>query len=113
MLYLPVEAVYEEKPKDEDSKEPKKNYVYLKTSKENPKVKKPNIFGKKKDPLDDFTQKEVILGIRAENRVQMVSGGFDTTTTVAADAEKFFKDLEEKNKKKDSKSGKDKEKDKK
>jgi HlyD family secretion protein len=106
VLYLPVEAVYEKKPKDEDSKEIKKNYVYLKTSKENPKDKKQSIFGKKKDPLDDFTQKEVKLGIKAENRVQMISAGFDTSSVVAADAEKFFKDLEDRNKKIEAKASK-------
>ena len=38
------------------------------------------------------------VGIKSEARIQ-ITADFDTTTVVATDAEKFFKDLEERDKK--------------
>ncbi len=59
---------------------------------------------KKQDPLDNFTQKEVDVGVKSENRIQVVAD-FDTNTVLAVDAEKMFKDMEAKQKK--TEKGKD------
>jgi len=53
---------------------------------------------KKPDPLDNFTQKEVEVGVKSDNRLQVVAK-FDTNTVLAVDAEKMFKDMEAKQKK--------------
>ena len=68
--------------------------------------KKFSFFGLKKekvDPFKDFTEKEVELGIKSESRVQVIAD-YDTTTVVATDAEKFYKDLEAKKKAEEEKN---------
>ena len=110
VFYLPVESIYEkEEGSEEDNNLTKKNVVYLKNDKELPVEKKFGIFKKLPDPLDGFEEFEVSVGIKSEARIQ-ITADLDTTTVVATDAEKFFKDLEErdekseKNGKKDNKS---------
>lgn len=110
VLYLPVEAIYDKKEGSEEEKNKTvTKIVYLK-KKNNPSDKKKNkffFFKKKTDPLDDFAELVVDIGIKSENRVQVIAG-FDTTTVVATDAEKFFKDLEKREKeKKDKKKDKE------
>ncbi|MBT4483060.1 MAG: efflux RND transporter periplasmic adaptor subunit [Candidatus Latescibacteria bacterium] len=108
--YLPIESVYEKK---EGSKEEENEtvtlIVYVKHKKEeNPskkKEKKLAFFRKKTDPLDDFTEREVEVGIRSENRFQIITE-MDTTTAVTLDAEKLFKDLEKRKKAKEEKEDK-------
>ena len=65
------------------------------------------MFRKKTDPLDDFVQKEVNIGIKTDSRIQVVSTGYDTATVLALDAEKMFKDMEAKKSGKGAKKGKD------
>jgi len=101
VLYLPIESVYENKGgSKEEETETTKNIIYVKKEETNPKNKKFAIFKKKIDPLDEFTEYEVKVGIKSENRVQIIAD-IDTTKVIVTDAEKFFNDLEtrEKNKK--------------
>ena len=60
------------------------------------------LFGKKPDPLDQFSDIEVDVGIKSENRINVIAD-VDTSTTVALDAEKIFKDFEAKKKKEEKK----------
>ena len=94
VLYLPIESVYERK---EDLKEGEnqitKNIIYVKKETNNPVEKKFGIFNKKSDPLDEFEEQEIKVGIKSEARIQIIAD-FDTTTVVANDAEKLFNDLE-------------------
>jgi len=112
VLYLPIESVYgKRKKKDKDSEEEvtriEKHVVYVKKDEDSgEKKKKFGLFAKKKDPLDDFTEMGVELGIKSENRVQVIAS-VDTSTAVATNAEDFFKKLKEREKKK-KKDGEDK-----
>ena len=116
VVFLPLESVYE---KNEGTKEEGNlvttNIIYIKAEKdttEKPEKKKFNFFGLKKekvDPFKDFTEIEVKLGIKSESRVQVIAD-YDTTTVVATDAEKFFKDLEAKKKAEEEKNKKKQEK---
>ena len=110
ILYLPIESVYEKKEgSEEEENQITKNVIYVKKEANNPVEKKFGIFKKKPDPLDGFEEFEVSVGIKSEARIQ-ITADLDTTTVVATDAEKIFKDLEErdekseKNGKKDNKS---------
>ena len=102
VLYLPIEAVYRNKEGSiEEENESTKNYVFVQAVKDSAKIKREQkkglfaMFQKKHDPLSDFTQKEIKTGIRTDSRMQVIAD-FDTTVTVAADAEKMFKDKEAK-----------------
>jgi len=108
--YLPIEAVYEKKEgSKEDGDETVTNIVYVKKEDEPAGGEKEKrlfgFLGGKKDPLDDFIESPVEIGIKSESRVQIVSA-LDTTTVVATDAEKVFKALEERKKEKEKKNGK-------
>jgi len=109
VLYLPREAVYEKKEGSiDEGNETKKQLIYLKAITDSTVKPKKNFnpFAKKKDPYKDYTEKEINLGIKSESRVQVLAE-FDTTRVVVADAEKFFKDLEEKKKAEENKKKKD------
>ncbi|MCE5250015.1 efflux RND transporter periplasmic adaptor subunit [bacterium] len=100
--FLPLESVYEKKDgTKEEGNLTLKNIIYLKTKQDSTKVAKKKRFAMfkkdKKDPFKDFDEKEIEIGIKSENRVQVIAD-YDTTTVVALDAEKFFKDLEAKKK---------------
>jgi HlyD family secretion protein len=112
VLFLPAEAIYEKKEGTiEDKNEKVKHFIYVQTKKDSTKVVKKKglagMFKKKTDPLDDFVQKEVKIGIKTDSRIQVVSAGYDTTTVLAIDAEKMYKDLEAKKSGKGGKKGKD------
>ena len=107
ITYLPIESVYKKKEGSKEDRNKKiKHLVYVKTPEDSTKKKKGflNAFKKKPDPLSKFTEKEITVGIKSENRIRIFAD-MDTTTVVAADAEKMFKDKEalEKKKKKDKK----------
>ena len=112
ILYLPIETVYKKKEgSEEEGNETFKNIIYLK-KKDNPSEKKKNKFAffkkfykKKEDPLDGFTELEVEVGIKSENRVHVIAD-MDTSTVVTMDAEKFFKDLEKREKERKEKKKK-------
>ena len=107
VFYLPVESVYEkEEGSEEDNNLTKKNIVYLKNDKELPVERKFGIFKKLPDPLDGFDEFEVSVGIKSEARIQ-ITAELDTTSVVATDAEKIFKDFEERDKKSENKGKKD------
>jgi len=105
--YLSLEAVYEKKQgSKEDKTETSENVVYVKKKSDNPGSHKFWLFSKKPDPLDDFIEKKVTIGIKSENRVQIVSD-IDTTTEVTTDAEKFFNELDKRDKAKKEKEKKE------
>ena len=107
VFYLPVESVYEkEEGSEEDNNLTKKKIVYLKNDKELPVEKKFGIFKKLPDPLDGFDEFEVSVGIKSEARIQ-ITAELDTTSVVVTDAEKMFKDFEEREKKSENKGKKD------
>jgi HlyD family secretion protein len=100
VLYLPIEAIYQKKEGTiEEKNETVKNYVYVQAAKDTSASAEKKglhaVFAKKHDPLDDFTQKEIKTGIKTDNRIQIIAN-FDTTMTMAADAEKMFKDKDAK-----------------
>jgi len=110
VLYLPIESVYKKKEgSKEEGNETVTNIIYVKKEVKNPgKKSKFRLFGKKSDPLDQFSDLEVDVGIKSENRVNVIAD-VDTSTSVALDAEKIFKDLEAKKKKDEKKDEKKKE----
>ncbi len=99
VLYLPIESVYENKEGSEEGTETTKNIIYVKKEDENPKKRKFALFKKGTDPLDEFMEYEVKVGVKSENRIQIIAD-LDTTKVVATDAEKFFNDLEAREKSK-------------
>lgn len=104
VLYLPIESVYEKKEgSKEEGTEIIKNIIYVKKEEENPKKKKFLFFKKKVDPLDGFIEHEIEIGIKSENRIQIIAD-LDTTKVVVSDAEKFFNDLEAREKGKKEKN---------
>ena len=106
VFYLPVESVYEkEEGFEEDNNLTKKKIVYLKNDKELPVEKKFGIFKKLPDPLDGFDEFEVSVGIKSEARIQ-ITAELDTTSVVVTDAEKMFKDFEERETKSENKGKK-------
>jgi len=104
VLYLPLEAMYEKKEKKEGEAETVTNIIYLKKSSDDQPVKKKkfSLFAKKADPLDDFSEQGIEFGIKSDNRIEVIAD-LDTSTVVASDAEKFFKDLEAREKAKKKK----------
>jgi len=106
--FLPIEAVYEKKEgSEEDADQTKTNIVYLKKDAEeqddgDKRKSGFAMFGKKKDPLDDFEELVVDIGIRSESRVQVIAD-IDTSTVVVTDAEKQFQALEKREKEKKDK----------
>jgi len=105
--YLPIESVYENKEgSKENGTETAKNIIYVKKEEINPKNKKFAIFKKKVDPLDEFIEYEVEVGVKSENRVQ-ITADLDTTKVIVTDAEKFFNDLEAREKSKKEKNEED------
>ncbi|MFC1693454.1 efflux RND transporter periplasmic adaptor subunit [Candidatus Latescibacterota bacterium] len=107
VIYLPIEAVYEKKEgSKEDGNETKTNIIYVKKD-DNPaqEKKKFGLFTKKHDPLDDFVEQEIELGIRSESRIRIFAE-LDTTKVIAIDAEKMFNDLEAREKAKKEKDKK-------
>lgn len=112
VLFLPAESVYEKKEGSiEDKNEKVKHFIFVQTKKDSTKVVKrkgmAGLFKKKTDPLDDFMQKEVMIGIKTDSRIQLVSAGYDTNVVLAIDAEKMFKDMEARKNGKGGKKGKD------
>lgn len=107
VLYLPIESVYEKKEgSKEEGTEIIKNIIYVKKEEENLKKKKFAFFKKKADPLDGFIEHEIEIGIKSENRIQIIAD-LDTTKVVVSDAEKLFNDLEAREKgKKEKNEGK-------
>lgn len=104
VLYLPIESVYEKKEgSKEEGTEIIKNIIYVKKEEENLKKKKFVFFKKKVDPLDGFIEHEIEIGIKSENRIQIIAD-LDTTKVVVSDAEKFFNDLEAREKGKKEKN---------
>ncbi len=106
VLYLPLEAVYR---KQDGSQEERtattRHLVYTQAIKDSTaNVKKGffSRFSKKADPLDDFFEKEIEVGLRNDSRIEVMAD-FDTTTVLVLDAEKMFKDKEAK---KNGKKGK-------
>ncbi len=101
-LFLPMEAVYRKKEDSSgDRNETTHNFIFVKTVKDSTKEKaKPKsrfaFFKKGPDPLDDFVQKEVEIGVKSDSKVQILTAHLDTTTVLASDAEKMFKDKEAK-----------------
>ena len=110
VLYLPIESVYKKKEgSKEEGNETITNIIYVKKETENPEKKsKFRLFGKKSDPLDQFSELEVDVGIKSENRVNVIAH-VDTSTSVALDAEKIFKDFETRKEKEEKKDKKKKE----
>lgn len=109
VVYLPLEAVYRTKESDDkDEEEEPRNFIFVQAAKDTMKMKEKGkfaFFGKKQNPIDEFIQREVETGIRTDSRIQVIAG-IDTTTVLAADAEKMFNDKENK-KNKGKKPGKD------
>ena len=72
--YLPVESVYKKKEgSKEDGNEILRNIIYVKAKVDT--TKKKNllaIFKKKPDPLDAFTEREIEVGIKSENRIHIL-----------------------------------------
>ncbi|MFC1489748.1 efflux RND transporter periplasmic adaptor subunit [Candidatus Latescibacterota bacterium] len=94
VLYLPVECVYEKvEGSEEDNNLTKKKVIYLKNDKELPVVKKFGILKEYPDLLDGFDEYEISTGIKSAARIH-ITADFDTTTVVATDAEKMFKNFE-------------------
>jgi HlyD family secretion protein len=110
VLFLPMESVYGKKEGSlEERNEVTKNFVFVQTridsTKKDSKAGFKGFGAKKKsNPLDNFTQKEVAVGVKSDNRIQVIAD-FDTNTVLAADAEKMYKDMEAR-KKKDEKGKK-------
>ncbi|MHB9031047.1 MAG: hypothetical protein ACYC9O_19940, partial [Candidatus Latescibacterota bacterium] len=108
VIFVPLEAVYQKKEGDEDDENRKtKNLIFVQVEKDSTAVTKKNgllgMFAKKPNPLDDFEEVEVEVGLRNDSRIA-ISAALDTSKVLAADAEKIFKDKEaEKNKKKKGK----------
>ncbi|MFA6473160.1 MAG: efflux RND transporter periplasmic adaptor subunit, partial [Candidatus Latescibacterota bacterium] len=104
VLFLPMESVYRKKEGSlEEGNEVTKNLVFVQTVSDSTKRKSKAGFmkfgsKKKTDTLENFTQKEVAVGVASDNRIQVVAN-FDTNTVLAADAEKMYKDMEAKKKK--------------
>lgn len=113
VLFLPLEAVYRKKDGSiEDHNEVIHNYIFVQAKKDSTKEKakakskfKLAFFKKGPDPLDDFTQKEIAVGIKSDSKIQ-IKAVLDTTMTLASDAEKMFKDKEAKKNSKGKKPGK-------
>ena len=99
VLYLPIEAVYEKREgSEEDRNETITKIVYVKKGNNPSQVKKKFFsFKKKQDPLDGFVEREIEVGIKSENRIQILAD-MDTTTVVAAYADVMFTDLENREK---------------
>jgi HlyD family secretion protein len=104
VLFVPLEAVYQKKEGDEDDENRKtRNLIFVQAKKDSTAVARNNgllgRFAKKPNPLDDFKEVEVEVGLRNDSRIA-ITAAIDTTRVLAADAEKVFKDKEaEKNKK--------------
>ena len=104
IYYLPVESVYDHKEEGEDKKDkPARTLIYVKAEPDTTVTKsKGGLLGRfssnEENPYIDYNEIEVETGLRSESRIQVIAE-IDTTTVVAIDAEKFYKDREAFNKK--------------
>ncbi len=108
VIYLPLEAVYQKKEGSEDERDRKtKNLVYVQAKKDTTaaprKAGMMGVFSKKPDPLDDFKEMEIDVGLKNDSRIEVVAA-LDTSMAVAADAEKMYKDMEAKHNSKKKKN---------
>lgn len=110
VFFLPVESVYEKKEgSKEEGTETVKRLIYVKKSDSSKadenKKKSFSLFNKAEDPYAGFDVTPIDIGLKTDSRIQVLST-VDTTTTVATDAEKFFKELEKREKEKKDKEAK-------
>lgn len=109
VLYLPLEAVYKKvEGSEEDGDQTTSNVVYVKKQNaEAPAPKKKfGIFAEKPDPLANFEELKVDLGIKSLSRVQIIAD-VDTTFEVASDATQVYNDFEARRKAEEEKQQSD------
>ncbi len=107
--YLPIESVYKKKEgSKEDGNETIRHLIFVKAEKDTTKEGLLAFFKKKANPLDDFAEMEIEVGIKSENRIH-INADLDTSTVVAADAEKMFEDKEARKKELEKKKKKNEE----